>query len=182
MKDKVRSYVEFLMKQIILFQESKNKVLKVNDTEPISKIVENRVSIESEKEEEYSNPLAYVIGNEIVNASLSGTHIEDRIDRASKEELKEFKSKLDVEEMLKRSPFLEKVRDSGTLLYDELLENIPAIYCYISNSKLKAIGYTKDGPEIIYEINKNDKIEYSKDIDLISLYDYFYKENSQTKK
>lgn len=183
MEDKVEDYVEFLMKQLVLYQSRIDGNIKKLEQFVISRIVKETVYREIDSDKEYHLPLSYIIGNEIVNMKIDNKSIVDQIKTtANKKVLKTLKNRLLIPKRFEQSEFLKSIKKSGDINNIELLKNIPAIDCYISNNSLRALGYTEDGYEIIYEINKNDEKATSRDIKLISMKEIMEKETTQTTK
>lgn len=182
MHDKIENYVEFLMKQIVLFQDKTRNNLNVKDIRAISKLVEKKVYDEIENTKEFHLPLAYIIGSETMSTKLDDKDIRKEMQTENKKKLRVLKAKLSYQKMIKDSKFLMEIRKKKNILDDTLLENIPAIDCFISNNSFKAIGYTEDGYKSIYEINKNDEKASSIDISLISMKEVITKEPTQTTK
>ena len=182
MYNKIENYVEFLMRQIILYQEKKGNKLNVKDIRAISKLIEKRVYDEIENTKEFHLPLAYIIGSETMSIKLNDKSIKEEMNTENKKKLRVLKAKLGYQKIIKDSKFLMEIRKKKNILNDSLLENIPAIDCFISSNSFKAIGYTEDGYKSIYEINKDDEKASTIDIDLISMKDALTKEQPQTTK
>ena len=184
MEDKVENYVEFLMRQIVLHQEKLEKG-DINELEQfvISRMVKEKIYQEIDNDKEYHLPLAYIIGNEVVNMKLDTNSIEKQIKETSnKKVLRTLKTKLLIPKRFKESAFLKDIKARKNLNNKKLLKNIPAIDCFISNNSLRALGYTENGFELIYEINKDDEMATSRDIKLMSMEEVLEKDANQTKK
>lgn len=182
MYDKAEDYVEFIMRQIVLFQEKNGDILNVKDIGAISRILERVVKSEilSKETKELNIPLSYIIGNAIMTTEINPKSIKKEMSKASKNRLKELREEVTFQNILKESNFVKEVKKSRNLISDYLIENIPAIDCGISSEGLRAGGYTEDGYETIYEVEINDERAFSKDVRLISMKDAIQKEEIQT--
>ena len=79
MEDKVEDYVEFLMKQLVLYQSRIDGNIKKLEQFVISRIVKETVYREIGSDKEYHLPLSYIIGNEIVNMKIDNKSIGDQL-------------------------------------------------------------------------------------------------------
>lgn len=171
MEDKKDVFFDFIEKQIRKYQSKRKMPLSEEDIKAIIEVVKIFITHEIENRSGFHSTLSNIVENTIIDSRVKMSDIVAELsmpDLSKKDTLRELKKASKYKTTIKKSPLLREIRNSKGYTSDELLENIPAIDCFIKPHSLSLIGYGINGDETIFEINQKDERPSTREIDLIS--------------